>query len=607
MKKVNQKIYPLLEAIGDGAFVVDAQETIQYMNRAMIECVGEGQGRKCYQAISRRDDRCPWCLMERVFEGEMIRFERSISHLEKVFDVIGMPLLPWEESVKNAVFIYRDISEKKKFENRVRASEGEFKRLFDNIYCGVFLCTQNGALIEANHRFLDLLGYGDKEDLSGIDMIKDLYSRPKDAEELRKNISREGYVVEYEVEMVRKDGSVFPAAFTCHLRYNEQGSVVGYEGIIIDLTERKRLQRELAKANDFLNNIIMSSPNAIMAADMKGEIIIWNRAAEEILGYSAREVIGKTNIRDVYAEGVAKEIMKMMRGEEYGGPGKLRSYPMNYKRRDGQVVEGSLSASVLYDSEGKEIATVGIFVDLKEMLQMERKLFETQKQLFHSEKLASIGRLAAGVAHELNNPLGAIMMYGLLALEELSEDSVPYANLKKVANQAERCKKIVQGLLDFSRQRKRYVETLDINKAVEEIFELMEIQSVFQGIEIRKELDPHLPPIEGDKSQLQEVFINLALNAADAMEDGGVLIIRSFLNNDTVKVAFEDTGCGIPEEQMQNIFEPFFTTKSEKNGTGLGLSVSHGIITKHGGEISVESRLNKGATFTIRLPSKQKK
>lgn len=607
MKTVNEKIYPLLGAIRDGALVVDAQETIQYMNQAMIEQVGKGNGRKCYQIVSRRDDRCPWCLMNQVFEGEIIRFERPISHLDKFFDVIGMPLLPGEDPVRHAVFIYRDVTERKKFEGKIRASEGEFRRLFDTIYCGVFFCTQDGILVEANHRFLDLLGYESKEELSGRDMTRDLYAYSHDAEELQKRLTREGHLVEYEVEMVRKEGTVFPAAFTCHLRYNDQGSVVGYEGIIMDLTERRRLERELAKANDFMNNIIMSSPNAIMAADMKGEIIIWNRAAEEILGYSAREVIGKINIRDIYPEGVAREIMKMMRGEKYGGQGKLRSYPMNYKRRDGQVVEGSLSASILYDAEGKEIASVGIFVDLKERLQMERKLLETQKQLFHSEKLASIGRLAAGVAHELNNPLGAIMMYGLLALEEVSEDTVPYANLKKIAGQAERCKKIVQGLLDFSRQRERKVETLDINKAVEEIFELMEIQSVFQGIEIRKELDPLLPPIEGDKSQLQEVFINLALNAADAMENGGVLAIRSFLNKDTVKISFEDTGCGIPEDEMQNIFEPFFTTKSEKNGTGLGLSVSHGIIAKHGGDITFESKLNKGTTFTISLPTKQER
>lgn len=605
MKTEHRKTYPLLEAIQDGAFVVDARETVQYMNQAMIECVGEGVGRKCYKAVAGRDEPCPWCLMKRVFQGETVRFERPFSHLGKVFEVTGMPLLPSEEPVRNAVFVYHDISEKKRFEKKERNSEGEFKRLFDNLLCGVFVCTPDGALLNANQRFLDLLGYGNKEELSGRDMTRDLFARPRDGEEFRRNISRQGHVVEYEVEMVRKDGNVFPAAFTCHLRHNDQGSIAGYEGIIIDLTERKRLQRELAKANDFLNNIIMSSPNAIMAADMKGEIIIWNRAAEEILGYSAREVIGKVNIREIYPDGAARKIMKMMRGEAYGGPGKLRSYPMNYKRRDGQVIEGSLSASILYDSEGKEIASVGIFVDLKERLQMERKLFETEKQLFHSEKLASIGRLAAGVAHELNNPLGAIMMYGLLALEELSEDTAPYAYLKKVASQAERCKKIVQGLLDFSRQREQKVETLDINKAVEEIFELMEIQSVFQGIEIRKELDQALPPIEGDKSQLQEVFINLALNAADAMEDGGILTIGSSFNGNRIEIRFQDTGCGISEEEMKHIFEPFFTTKSDKNGTGLGLSVSHGIITNHGGDITVESELYKGSTFTVRLPRKQ--
>ena len=134
----------------------------------------------------------------------------------------------------------------------------------------------------------------------------------------------------------------------------------------------------------------------------------------------------------------------------------------------------------------------------------------------------------------------------------------------------------------------------------------MEIQSVFQNIEIKKKLDPGLPPIEGDRSQLQEVFINLALNAADAMENGGTLTVRTFLDKDIVGISFEDTGCGIPDENIRSIFDPFFTTKSEKNGTGLGLSVSHGIIAKHGGEIRVWSKVNKGTTFTISLPTLQK-
>jgi two-component system NtrC family sensor kinase len=223
-------------------------------------------------------------------------------------------------------------------------------------------------------------------------------------------------------------------------------------------------------------------------------------------------------------------------------------------------------------------------------------------QLVQSDKLASIGRLAAGVAHEINNPLGGITMYSHLALEDLPKESSSYQNLLKVVNLAERCKKIIKGLLDFSRQREFEIKSVNVNDIIEEIFSLVETQALFQNIEITKALDPNLPPIRGDKSQLQQVFINLTINAAEAMEDRGRLIVKSSVIDDFIEIKFSDNGTGIPPENIEKIFEPFFTTKSEENGTGLGLAVSHGIITEHKGTISVESTLNEGTTFTIKLP-----
>jgi two-component system NtrC family sensor kinase len=283
--------------------------------------------------------------------------------------------------------------------------------------------------------------------------------------------------------------------------------------------------------------------------------------------------------------------------------GRLNSYPMRSVRRDGSVVEGNLSAAIVYDSQGREIATVGIFVDLRERLEMERKLMETQEQLFRSETLASIGRLAAGVAHELNNPLTGVVLCSHLVAEALPKDSPVHKNLEKVLAQANRCKKIVEGLLDFARQREPESKPLDLNAIIENTFTLIEHQSIFQNIKVIKNLGANLPSVLGDSPQLQQVFLNLAINASQAMKaEGGTLTITSSLVDRSLQISFADTGCGIPYENAHKIFEPFFTTKADEKGTGLGLAVSHGIIKKHNGTITFESKVNEGTTFTIKLP-----
>lgn len=362
------------------------------------------------------------------------------------------------------------------------------------------------------------------------------------------------------------------------------------------------MEQKLEEAHDFLDKIIQSSPNAIMATDLKGKIILWNQGAEEILGYRADELIGKKNIVTIFPEGKLRKLMKMIRSHEYGGVGRLRSYPMVFLTRDGEPVEGNYSAAILLDAEGREIASVGLFVDLKERLKMENQLRETQQQLFQAEKLASIGRLAAGVAHELNNPLGAITLYGHLVLEELAKDDITRQNQKKVIEQAHRCKKIVEGLLDFARENEPEKKVLNANEVLNEIVSLIDAQGLFTDIQISLELDPDLPPVMGDKSQLQQVFINIAINASEAMESGGKFSIATAVRDNFVEIRMSDTGGGMPPEDMDKIFEPFFTTKSTQKGTGLGLSVSHGIIHKHGGIIAVQSEINKGTTFTIKLP-----
>lgn len=233
----------------------------------------------------------------------------------------------------------------------------------------------------------------------------------------------------------------------------------------------------------------------------------------------------------------------------------------------------------------------------------ERKLQSVYQQLARTEKLTALGEMAAGVAHEINNPLGGILLYSNLLLEDLPEDSPLRANVQKIIDQTNRCKKIVNNLLDFARTPTGELQPLQLNSVLTTSLNLVKDQSMFHGIEIETNFEKNLPEVMGDRSRLEEVFLNLYINAADAMEGKGKLIVKTTRDSDhSIKVTISDTGKGIHKEHLPHIFEPFFTTKAPGQGTGLGLSIAYGIIQKHNGTIEVESKPGKGTTFTITLP-----
>jgi two-component system NtrC family sensor kinase len=232
------------------------------------------------------------------------------------------------------------------------------------------------------------------------------------------------------------------------------------------------------------------------------------------------------------------------------------------------------------------------------------RLQEMHQQLTRTEKLTALGGMSAGIAHEINNPLGGILLYSNLVSEDIPADSPTHKNIEKIIYQANRCRNIVQNLLDFSRTATGEMLPLQINATIDMALNLIQGQSIFHGIEIKTELAQNLPDVIGDTSKLEEVFLNLFINAADAMDEKGTLTITTKLNtNDEVVILVSDTGEGIKKEDMPRIFEPFFTTKDPGKGTGLGLSLAYGVIRNHNGTINVESEAGKGTTFIISLPT----
>ncbi len=591
----------ILEAFDDGIYVMNQDLVVEYMNSAMMAEFGDGIGKKCHELVNQTDEKCPWCRSDEVFEGKKISREVYVPVVDKTYYLTELPFENEDGSILK-LSVYRDITERKKREEMLRASEEDFTNLFEHVACGVFISSKEGKFLNANHALLDMLGYENKDEFLNIDIANDLYVRPEERQKFKEMIERDGRVIDYEVEFKRKDSSTVPVLLTGHVRYDQQGNVIGYEGLNLDITGRKLMERQLKEAHDFINKIIQSSPNAITATDMKGNILIWNRAAEETIGYKAADVIGKMNIQKIYPDEMARKVMQMLRKPEHGGVGRLNAYPMLYVRQDGAVTEGNLSAAIIYDSSGKEIATVGSFVDLKERLEMERALRRTQEQLLQSEKLAAMGRLTSQIAHELNNPLYGIMNTLELLKTEISPESKRRKILEMALSETVRLSDLLRKMLSFSKPGQEEKQAVDINTVLDEILLLHEKQLQENDIKIKTSFAEALPQISASKDQLRQVFLNLVANARDAMPDGGTLSVITGCDPENVRIEITDTGVGIQKEHLKKIFDSFFTTKDSVKDVGLGLSVCYGFIKDHGGGIQVKSKVDSGTTFTITFP-----
>jgi two-component system NtrC family sensor kinase len=329
-----------------------------------------------------------------------------------------------------------------------------------------------------------------------------------------------------------------------------------------------------------------------------------NPAAGELFGYPSLQETPGITVDRLYRQGEAQKIMKKLRSESLGGVGKLSSIETTIVDAKGEEIPVDLTASIVYEQE-EEVATVGIYTDLREKLAVEQQLKEALTRLAQSEKMASMGRLAAGVAHEINNPLTGILFNASMMLESLTGEDPMHADLEEVLEDVYRCRDIVQNLLAYSRQTSPTNSIIELNALVNHSLALIRDQSLFHNITIAREMADNLMLVHVDKNQIGQVIINLIMNAIDAMDGKGRLTLRTRQDTleDKVSLEVEDTGCGIPIENMAKIFDPFFTTKTLGKGTGLGLSTAYGIVKENNGEIRVKTTGATGTTFQLLFPA----
>jgi len=596
----------------DGIFVFDERCKILFANQMASEITGipkeELIGKDFFNVIGKRDKDFMMESFTREEDlGQKLCIEMGLTTPQgrSIDAEVCIATSRSDEGDAKTYAYIRDITERRRSEKRLKDSEEKLRTLFERVRHGLFISSKEGRFIECNRALLDMLGYSNKKDLLRKDLPQDVYVNLEDRRLFMERVEREGYVKDMEVEFKKRDGEKITVLLTAYPIRDEKEEIVGYEGINLDITERKRIEEEVREANEFFRNLIESSVDGIIVTDMKGNIFIFNKGAEGITGYTAEEVIGKIHITGLYPEGMANEIMERLRSPDYGGVGKLTPTQLTVMNKAGEQIPIQLSAAMIFDRMGREIASVGIFTDLRPRLNMEKKLQETHLQLVSSEKMASLGKLAAGIAHEINNPLGGILIYASLMMEDLPEGDPKRGDLARIVQEAGRCKDIVKSLLEFARQTEPKMEPVDINRAIVEGLFFLENQALFHNIRIVKNLDPSLPPAMGNSGQLKQVFMNIVINAAEAMHGTGSLTITTYPAPDrnSILMEFTDTGEGIPEENLSRIFDPFFTTKDVGIGTGLGLATSYGIIEDHGGKILVKSKVGAGATFTIELPT----
>jgi len=366
---------------------------------------------------------------------------------------------------------------------------------------------------------------------------------------------------------------------------------------------------ELARTIRFQKNLVHNSIDGIIGWDNRGTIVTFNKSLEKMLGYAQEEVRGKMTFERFFGREEAERFKKALLAEEHGGKNRLHLFEANLLDRGGEKIPAQLTATLLFE-EDAEIGTVAFVKDLREIRRLEQE-FDHQSRILHQDKMMSLGRLAASVAHEINNPLSGMLNYLLLMIKMVKRGPLERESAEKfegylslIEGEVRRCSQLVSNLLAFSRKSELEFSEIDINGLLKKCVLLSQHKLSLQNIQIRTYLDPALPKIWGDFNQIQQCVINLIFNSIDAMPRGGTLTLRSacFPQRGTAEIQVIDTGSGIAKEDIPKVFDPFFSKGKEGKGVGLGLSTVRGIIEHHKGSIHLDSDPGKGTVFTMGIP-----
>jgi PAS domain S-box-containing protein len=580
----------LIDSLDEVALAISLDGTLRTVNRRTSEILGvhysELVGHKLEEflgaplhaeasgSLSRFLEKRNWSGVVEVHlkDGSRRFYDCVVNAIVKGGDVTGASVLA------------RDITGQREKEQR-------FTQLFESLQEGVYISDLEGKLLEVNPALVTILGYESKEDLLnlaperlGVDASGDPV--------LGRGGSQSGRTRTREVRLRRKDGGIAVCADTS-TGVEEAGRIVRYQGTLVDVTEKRTMERQLHRQEEFRQHLLESFPDLILVLDLKGKYTFVSARIADLLGYGPEHLMGK-NVED--AENTSPELTALYRTVATGQSSRT-SCEYGSRHQDGSWRTMLGMASPLLDAEGKP---AGVIISVRDVT-TEKKL---EQQIIQSERHAAMGQMIGGFAHELNNPLTSI-----LGMAELLQDGdVSEAARKQVSilhKEARRAAEIVQNLQYFARPPAPGKSQVNLNELVQRTVQMQAYPLRKSNITVDFLPEPAIPAIVADPNQLMQVFLNLLLNAEQAIRESrekGTIRVRIGRKPDSVWIVFQDDGPGIAPDNLAHIFDPFFTTKRPGRGTGLGLSICKTVLREHGGNIEATSAPGGGAVFTITLP-----
>jgi PAS domain S-box-containing protein len=487
-----------------------------------------------------------------------------------------------------------------------RAADERYRSFFELGAVGMAITGRERRFLEINDRLCEMLGYT-REELASIPWDRITYpdDLPKDAEVMEALLSGAKDTDRWDKRFIRKDGSVLNATIAIKAVRDEAGGLRYTTAVIQDMTTRALAEQALRRSEERYRDLIENAHDIIYSHDMEGNYLTVNSAVEHITGYTLEEAL-RMNIKDTVVPEELPRVEEMIRRKLQGE--QMTAYELNIRAKDGRIVTVEVNTRIVY-RDHEPIAVQGIARDITGRKRLE-------EQLQQAQKLESVGRLAGGIAHDFNNMLTAINGYSDLALRRIRPDDPVRSYIEEIKKAGERSALLTNQLLAFSRRQILHPQMVRINDVINDTANMLK-RLIGEDIELETHLKPTVGSIKFDTGQLAQILMNLAVNARDAMPDGGKLTVETsnifidpqyasshvgLLPGAYVMLSMSDTGTGIPQDIQERIFEPFFTTKGVGKGTGLGLATVYGIVRQSGGGIFVYSEEGHGSTFKIYIP-----
>ena len=590
IERANRHWLEIFDAITDFIVVHDETDKVLRVNRSLAAMIGVapseliGVNMRALLALTSEPAlySCPFCRSMGEDSDEFVHPALDRTYLVSTSRVHGAS----GENLQT-IHVLKDITDRREAERR-------YRELFDNIQEGLFFSTPEGRFIEVNDALVTMLGYSSREELLQVDITTQVYFSPEQRQRHSEAMEKDGHMRNFEATLRRKNGSPIYVLINAFGMYDNLGRLLQIRGLMLDVTGLHTYQSELQRERDFSGKILSNTQSLILVSDTAGLISYANRRWYEA-GFEQRQLLGRP-LLELAAPGYVRPLADALQATLRGG--QVDNLELQIMRGNGHAGQFSVNLSPMRDEQDNINSIVVVMTDITDSAELRGKLV-------HAEKMAAVGQLVSGVAHEVNNPLTAILGFADLLLENPDLPDNARKDLRVILQEAQRTKQIVQNLLSFARQMPPQRNPVQLNLILRRTIQLRSYDFNSHGIDIVEHLDEGLPDVIGDAHQLQQVFLNILNNAYDAVHETGRparIEINTTKAGDAVEVSFRDNGHGI--SHPDRIFDPFFTTKEVGKGTGLGLSICYGIVKEHGGEILCHNNSDgQGATFIVRFPA----